>query len=37
MYRTNMEKNQGMLFIFDEESVLTLQITLHRFNFYKWS
>ena len=23
MYRTNMEKNQGMLFIFDEESVLT--------------
>lgn len=23
MYRTNMEKNQGMLFIFDEESILT--------------
>ena len=23
MYRTNMKKNQGMLFIFDEESVLT--------------
>ena len=23
MYRTSMEKNQGMLFIFDEESILT--------------
>ena len=23
LYRTNMKKNQGMLFIFDEESVLT--------------
>ena len=23
MYRTSMEKNQGMLFVFDEESILT--------------